>query len=143
MRTKSIFLLFAVIFSVLMLSGCGPEYQTVYSYVPPHSWRGRQCVNQCLTQRSYCQSECQSQDQTCRAEAQVAAMPAYLHHERKMRKEGQGDDFTTVSDYADYSNCTDSCGCAATYRSCFENCGGSVMANTQCVAFCPTPGVVQ
>ncbi|PIZ04121.1 MAG: hypothetical protein COY58_05555 [Gammaproteobacteria bacterium CG_4_10_14_0_8_um_filter_38_16] len=138
MKTKFIFLCLAVMTGVFLLSGCGPEYQTVYSYTPPHSWRGKKCVNRCLTKRTYCENTCRSQAQTCRTEAKLEALPAYLHYDHEQRNAGNPD-YETVGDFADYSGCSDHCGCQSTYRACFENCGGSVFASTQCVAFCPKP----
>jgi len=127
--------LLLVICGVFLLSGCGPVYQTHYSYVPPHSWRGRRCVNRCLNDRSFCRSQCQTNDQSCQSNANLEAMPEYLmyvHHRQQQNEPA----YRSPSDFADYSNCTDSCGCESSYRACFTNCGGSVLANTQCVAFC-------
>lgn len=132
---KKIMILLPLMFSVFLLAGCGPVYQTQYSYVPPHSWRGRKCINRCLTARSYCRGECQTNDQACHSNANVAAMPAYLAYVQERNSKGKPT-YMNVSDFADYSNCSDHCGCESTYRACFSNCGGEVIANTQCVAFC-------
>lgn len=121
---------------IFLIAGCGPVYETHYSYIPPHTQHGRECLNQCLTQRSFCRSQCATQKQACHAEADVAAMPAYLESAHQARKSGQPD-YETVSDFADYSACDTNCGCGSTYRQCFTNCGGTVIANTICTAFCP------
>lgn len=135
MKIKSIFLLLTLILSVFALSGCGPIYQTQYSYIPPHSWRGRKCSNRCLSSRAICRSECQTNNQSCETNANMAAMPAYMAYVQRRDNENKPV-YNNVRDYADYSNCSDHCGCESTYRACFTNCGGSVIANTQCVAFC-------
>lgn len=119
----------------LSLAGCGPMYQTHYSYIPPKSSNGRQCINQCLTNRSYCQSQCQTNYQSCKTSAELIAMPQYLSYVHQQNAANQPIN-QGIGDFADYSSCTTQCGCEPTYRSCFVNCGGSVIANTQCVAFC-------
>ncbi|EKD77159.1 MAG: hypothetical protein ACD_42C00458G0002 [uncultured bacterium] len=134
MRKKS-FLLFALICSVLMLSGCGPIYQTHYSYIPPHSRHGRRCINRCLSDRSMCRGQCQTNQQSCQTNANLIAMPQYLSYVQQRNAANEPVNLS-ISDFADYSNCSDHCGCESTYRACFTNCGGSVLANTQCVAFC-------
>jgi hypothetical protein len=127
--------LLLVICSVFLLSGCGPVYQTHYSYIPPHSWRGRRCINRCLADRSFCRSQCQTNAQSCETNANLIAMPAYLSYVQQQNAANQPIT-NSVSDFADYSNCSDHCGCESSYRACFVNCGGQVFANTQCVAFC-------
>lgn len=139
MKMKKVLLKVLLVTSVLgafiFVAGCSPVYQTNYSYVTPKSWRGKQCVNRCLRNRSFCRAQCRSADQNCRNDAQLAAMPAYLTYVKQQRRQGLTPT-QTVSDFADYSACSDQCGCEATYRQCFTNCGGRVNTNTQCVAFC-------
>jgi hypothetical protein len=108
MRTKSTFLFLSLILSVFMLAGCGPVYQTHYSYIPPHSWHGRRCINRCLTARTYCRGQCQSSDQVCQSNANMAAMPAYLAYVHRRNQEGKSA-YLSVSDFADYSSCSNSC----------------------------------
>lgn len=124
-----------VIFSILMLSGCGPMYQTTYNYIPPHSYRGRRCVNRCLSDRSYCRSQCQTNLQSCETNANLIAMPQYLSYVQEQNASHQPIN-ESITDFADYSRCSSHCGCATTYRECFTNCGGAVIVNRQCVAFC-------
>lgn len=122
----------------LGLTACSPVYHTNYSYVSPKSWRGRQCVNRCLRDRSQCHSRCRNANQRCHNDAELAAMPAYLEYLRHQRKQNLPAT-QSVSDFANYASCSDYCGCEDTYRQCFTNCGGDVIANTKCVAFCKKP----
>lgn len=133
--TKLISLLFAVLSVGIFLAACSPVYQTNYGYVAPKSWKGKQCVNRCLRDRSYCRAQCQSSGQACKNTANLEAMPAYLSYVEQQKKQNLPLD-RSVGDFADYSSCTDHCGCESTYRECYANCGGQVVANTQCVAFC-------
>lgn len=132
---KCISLFLVVVLTGGFLSACSPVYQTNYNYVAPKSWKGKQCANRCLRDRSYCRARCQSSNQSCRNTANLEAMPAYLSYMEEQKKLGFSPT-RDVSSFADYSNCTDHCGCESTYRECYANCGGQVIANTQCVAFC-------
>lgn len=132
---KNITTIIVLLITTLCLSGCGPQYQTTYSYIPPHSHYGRSCVNQCLNNRSNCNSQCQTNYQSCKTNANILAMPQYLLY-IKAKNDANQPAYRSISDFADYSGCSTYCGCTSTYRSCFTNCGGSVLANTQCVAFC-------
>ena len=137
MKIKKIFFTTILLATVAALvTACGPVYETHYSYVSPKSWRGKQCVNRCLRDRSRCQSRCQRNNQSCRNTANLAAMPAYLSYVEQAKKNNDPV-WKNVSDFADYSQCNSSCDCESNYRQCFTNCGGDVIANTQCVAFCP------
>lgn len=130
------FLLSALMTSfVVGLSGCGPVYQTNYHYVAPKSWRGKQCVNRCLSTRSRCHSRCNRQNQSCRNDANLAAMPAYLEYVSQQKKANLPAT-QSVTDFADYSQCYDSCSCESNYHECYRNCGGKVTAHTVCVANC-------
>jgi hypothetical protein len=133
--TRWIFITVVLAGSALLLSGCGPMYQTSYSYIPPHSRSGRRCVNQCLNDRSMCRSQCQTNLQSCKTNANLIAMPQYLSYVQTQNAAHQPIN-QSISDFADYSGCSSQCGCTSTYHACFTNCGGSVIANTQCVAFC-------
>ena len=137
--SRKSFAFLSVLVIGLFLVGCAPVYQTNYSYIPPKSWKGKQCVNRCLSNRSICRSVCRSATQSCRNTANLEAMPAYLQYVAEQKNQNQPL-LRTVSDFADYSNCSDHCGCESTYRECYANCGGQVMADTQCVAFCKKPG---
>jgi len=100
----------------IVLSGCAPQYQTTYSYKAPNTWRGRMCANRCLNVRSTCAASCRAQNASCRTDANLTAMPQYLNYVEQQNKKNQPI-INSVSDYADYSNCTSYCGCAS--RDCF------------------------
>lgn len=135
MKKKLFLSLLGIAVLVSGLTACGPVYDTSYTYVQPKAWRGKQCANRCLRDRSYCRSNCQSRDQSCRNTANLAATPAYLAYLEQQKQQNFPLD-RNVTNFADYSRCTDRCGCQATYRECFTNCGGEVVASIRCVAFC-------
>lgn len=118
-----------------LLAACGPIYQTHYTYQPPVSWRGRQCVNQCLSQKSFCESACQSAYQRCTIrEDRIAAREyrAYVREQNRMHKPVT----KSPGEFGDYSACSRSCSCDTNYRQCYSNCGGQVIPHRKCVAFC-------
>jgi len=131
---KRIFL-FSLLCSLFTLSACVPQYETVYSYEPPHSHFGRRCVNACLYDRTNCDEQCQNSEIACRNTADLIVMPEYLRYEQQKIAWNLPIN-RCPADFADYSNCHYNCGCASTYNECFSNCGGTVDESTQCVAFC-------
>lgn len=134
-KFKMMAMLIGLIATALVLSSCGPMYSTSYSYVPPRSWRGKQCVNQCMMQQTTCKMQCKLSDQECHMNANMIARPAYRAYVRQQARAKQPIK-KTIRDFADYSSCADSCGCVNLYRQCYTNCGGQVVARTVCVAFC-------
>ncbi len=125
-------------FAMITLAGCGPVYNTSYTYKSPRAWRGRMCVNTCLQQRNTCSLQCKEMNSQCRETAIIAARPAYkayLRHQRHHHKTA----WKSVNDFADFSQCNNVCNCAPNYNQCFENCGGRIIAHTRCVAFCKKP----
>lgn len=125
----------AILVMIFLVSGCGPMYQTTYTLVPPKTYRGRMCVNQCLSDKNQCTMSCRRIDQRCHAEADRAARPAYNVHVREQHRRNQRVQ-SGVSDFADYSNCRPGCNCTVNYRQCYANCGGTVTPHTICTAFC-------
>jgi len=134
-RLFSITALLAVMIASILMAGCGPIYETSYKYVPPKSYRGRLCANQCTSQKSSCQNNCRVLNQACRMEANAAAEPAYRAYLRSMRKQNKTP-WRNIGDFADYSNCNDRCGCETNYKQCYTTCGGQVIPHTVCTAFC-------
>ena len=121
--------LISIIGAALFLYGCGPVYQTNYSYKLPNSSRGRQCINQCLWRQNTCSSRCQRNFNNCQSNAEYFASKqkreCYKHH-------GKHCDWINAND----NNCQRTCGCDGMYRTCYSNCGGQVIPHTQCVMFC-------
>lgn len=125
-----------IIFTLLFaLPGCGPMYNSSYTFQSPHSWDGKQCVNQCLEKRSNCKMQCNRQNQQCMNSARLTALPAYMAYTAN-KEEQDKHPHKTVEDFANYSGCDSSCGCEESYNQCFSNCGGVITEHRQCVAFC-------
>jgi hypothetical protein len=125
----------AILAVTFLIAGCGPIYKTTYTYVPPKSYRARMCLNQCLSAKSQCAINCRMINQRCHANADYAAEPAYRTYMRQQRRQGKPA-LASLGSFADYSGCQANCSCAADYRQCYTNCGGKVIADTVCTAFC-------
>lgn len=134
----SITLIAAIVLASVLMSACGPVYSTSYSYVPPKSYRGRMCLNQCLSQKSMCQNNCSMLKQSCHMQANAMAEPAYHAYLHQMKRQGKTP-WRNISYFADYSSCRDNCGCQGNYRQCYTSCGGRIIPHTVCTMFCPKP----
>ncbi len=120
----------------LILTGCGSIYKTTYDFIPPKSFRARQCINQCITHRRTCNELCRKNHQICRSMAERAAMSLYYEYIQE-RREQKRSIRKNISNFADYSRCSLKCEyCNVDYRNCYHLCGGQVNENQVCVAFC-------
>lgn len=133
--TKIICKVFIALALLFALSACGPIYSTNYIYVAPKSWDGRQCANECLQSQTNCHMQCNSQYQSCLNSARLAATPSYLIYVESEQKKGRIPK-RTLDDFANYSSCQQTCDCDNTYGQCFTNCGGKIIAQRRCIAFC-------
>ena len=126
--------------AVLMLAvaGCGPIYETVYSYQPPRSAQGQQCATQCQQIDQYCKQNCRLKEDSCRGDASRQASYEYDRYVREQQRRHQ-EIKKSVSDF-NYGYCSSasSCeeGCGNDFRICFTNCGGVVTARQECTMFC-------
>lgn len=123
----------------LTLSACGPVYETHYTYSAPKSWRGRDCVNQCLNGKTQCKVNDDRQNQQCRNEADLAAGVSYYAYVEQQKRANQPVT-QSLSDFANYSNCHANSDCNSSYNDCYANCGGKVTSYQVCTMFCPKPG---
>jgi len=120
---------------LVLFGGCGPMYNSSLSFQQPKSFKGKQCVNTCLQNKTSCQMQCNTQNELCRTNARQAALPTYVLYLANKAQQAKNP-HKTVDDFADYSACNSNCGCEETYNQCFSNCGGIITEQRQCVAFC-------
>lgn len=133
---KKLFLSVLLIAS-LALTGCGPIYQTTYSYEPPANINARSCIVQCQQNRMQCNFACSSQNNQCEMMAQQSAMFQYRAYVSQQRAAGQPVT-ATVQNFFDDSSCQmqSYCNCTPQYNQCYQFCGGRIIAQQKCVAFC-------
>ena len=123
------------LFVALFLSACGPMYETTYTYVPPKDTKGQMCVMQCQNSKSLCQRLCDSETENCKNRQMNEARFKYESYVSQQRAAGQQPTRDMNSFYDSYG-CHHKCHCGEDYRSCFALCGGQVIPQTTCVAFC-------
>lgn len=132
-RLSSIFIL-AII--TLVLTACGPIYKKQYAYVPPASNMGKMCTAQCVQNKNSCEQMCQMRNDNCRMQARQDAMYQFEIYRSDRLKQNLPVE-KSINDFDRGSfGCQNTCGCSATYRSCYAACGGEVLERNVCVAFC-------
>ena len=129
----------AMLVLALLVAGCGPIYETVYSYQPPRSPQGRQCVGQCQQINQYCRQNCQLRETSCQATARQDASYDYDRYVRERQRHRQEikkspSDFDHSYSCSSASSCEQTCG--DDYRMCYTNCGGVVTSREECTMFC-------
>jgi len=122
---------------LLMLSSCGPLYETTYEMVPPNTESGRMCANNCLLSQQNCRQNCQFQQNQCLEIERLRAQSAYLSYANEQQRQGRPVT-RNENDFYRVSGCDKSCedACGNDYRICHTNCGGAVVPHTACTAFC-------
>lgn len=128
---------------VLLLAACAPVMETALHFAPPATGEGRQCVARCQAERAPCTQTCDRRERLCMSDAESRAMRDYqLDTSNDGYDRGRRPGLSrTYFDYAERyrSLCSvDGCrsACAATYRTCFEACGGTVTETQVCVGNC-------
>ncbi|WP_109118259.1 hypothetical protein [Azospirillum sp. TSO22-1] len=126
---------------LLLLAGCAPVMETALHFAPPAGEEGRQCVARCQADRAPCVQSCDRRERLCRSDAESRAMRDYNLEADRYNDARRSGSSRTYFDYADryrrlcsFQGCRDTC--VATYRGCFEACGGTVTETQVCVANC-------
>lgn len=133
---KNIFIFTALCFSIF-LGACGPIYQTTYRYQAPVTSEGRMCANSCLDKMSACKSQCETEAAQCRHIKSLEGENAYLRYLNEQKTKGAKADKTLIN-FQDFSSCSNGCQerCENVHRICHVNCGGDVLEERRCTAFC-------
>lgn len=120
---------FGIAVMVLQLVGCGPIYDTRYTFTPPANETGRVCVNQCENSRFQCQQLIELYSRQCedmgRREQQRCQWQLALQGKKE-----KWYDCPSPSCDSDTSRCDEQ------YRGCYQACGGRIDAQTVCVMNC-------
>ncbi len=113
-----------VIALLLVLSGC---LGNNYKFIPPQSFEGKRCVNDCLNMKQSCKNNCRSQKNMCSLTKNVTKITNH-----SIRKNSLHNHDVFSNDFSDFgaNGCNNySCisECEDDYRACYENCGGDVI----------------
>jgi len=119
----------------LCLLGCAPIYKTHYIYTPPQSPKGKQCVSQCTQSRTMCKQLCQMNQENCELRGRDKARFEYESYVQQ-RQVNELPIERSLDSFLSTIHCQKTCSCGTQYRSCYSLCGGEVVANDRCVAFC-------
>lgn len=122
---------FIVLAVLLPLSGCGPIYDTRYSYSPPHDPQGQSCIFQCENMKMQCEQLEMMKAENCNNRNRIEQDRC----RDNIRRQGREPKSSECSFYA--SCTTDTERCDAQYRICYQNCGGKVYSEEVCVFNCP------
>ncbi|MCB0358636.1 MAG: hypothetical protein KDD44_03345 [Bdellovibrionales bacterium] len=114
---------------LVLLSACSPVYRTNYSFVPPEDPRGQACVFQCQTVKLQCEQLEKSENDRCVDRAEYDYDRCEARNDRR-REDKQDYCYRSYCPGPNFDRCEDQ------YRSCYQSCGGTVNAHTQCVSFC-------
>jgi hypothetical protein len=123
------------LFMLVLLTACGPIYNTEYTFVPPRSNMGKMCIAQCVQSKSMCQQMCDMRNDNCRAQAKMEAHQDYKMYKHERHKEGK-EVKKDIGDFDKSYACNTNCNCEPQFHSCYSACGGQVLEKQVCVAFC-------
>lgn len=122
-------------FLAVLLTGCGPVYETHYIYEPPHSNLGKMCSAQCIQNKTNCQQLCQIHRENCEIRARQDSLLQYELYKSRQRAAGLSIDMTPDA-FNQSGRCHESCNCTDAFNLCYQTCGGKVKEYQVCTAFC-------
>lgn len=119
----------------VILSACAPQYRTFYEYKPISSPSDRQCVNGCLVIKQQCEATAIASYNSCETRAEIAYQAC---EGRKVYGYDDKGNWTCLYNcFCLRDSCTNyAANCEEPYKDCYVNCGGTVVATTQCVQNC-------
>jgi hypothetical protein len=107
-----------IIFACLSV-GCSPVYNTEYSFTPPTTPDGHQCVRNCNRAKASCQQNIENRLNSCQRQI-----------EQRCENRQDCDKLSYNCGVVDYEPCEEQ------YRSCYQSCGGTVKSQSVCVMGC-------
>ncbi len=109
-----------LILGLLFITACSAVYETNYTFVPPKDSAGRECSNRCIVKKDKCYQACRQDHTTNKIIDDISNfITGSKKHDSTSRKK---------------TSCKSSCD--VDHRNCHSNCGGKVIENKECIAFC-------
>jgi hypothetical protein len=134
---------FFVLVVLVLLTGCGPRYDTRYVYTAPvDSPETRQCLQSCEFQRQQCLLIADNSFQLCETQAQSdvyrCESEARFYYARCLdRNQDDPERCQIHRAFCPRRACwRDDRRCGDLYRACYAACGGTVRSETVCTANC-------
>lgn len=127
--------------ALLLLSACGPEYKTFYSFSPPpQSVEATQCLQNCEIQQQQCRLLEDTRFTACRSEARADKLQCEADGNAQYQAclaKNPDKPKNCSKPYCMENQCTNDRGsCEESYRTCYSSCGGTVTSRTECVSGC-------
>jgi hypothetical protein len=132
---------YLILFGILLLSACSYGAGDVsHSYVPLPTPGGRLCSNQCAEAKDYCIQACSLGYRQCFVDIQAQALRDYDRYTVQQFADHKPIELR-VSDFERSPLCDqtkNSCaeGCEKKHRSCYGDCGGTVIEKNTCQFLC-------
>lgn len=129
---------FLVALLLILSTGCGPSYRTLYHFEPPASLNGKRCANECLYKTQECSHQCTHNRYQCEQGAKMAELAHTVvdalatQNKQPYYNSHNGSYHQCVSQE---NQCIESC--KSMHRICHQNCGGDVRSETVCIRNCP------
>jgi hypothetical protein len=130
LQTQMVRFSMGILFSLGLTLGCAPVYQVKFDYFAPESAEGKGCTQQCESTKLQC-------DQTVNMQFEQERLKLQQGYQQCLLSQSSGGRGVPILCYdpsqsikPDYSNCL------ATYKGCFERCGGRVEEKNVCVRNC-------
>jgi hypothetical protein len=119
---------FVSTFAGVSMTGCGPVYETFYSYKAPRTAHGLACVSNCEIIKSSCEDRAELRRTNCeiRADSDYRLCIALAKNEDQRRACFRSSCAIRRDD-----------SCIREYNRCFQICGGTVTETVRCTANCP------
>ena len=124
-----------IFMSIITLTACGPIYNTQSDYVAPKSDISKMCTAQCVQSRNVCEQSCRMENQDCRIHARKNAQHEFDRYYHQRQRDGANID-KRINDFDRSYECNANCNCEPSYRDCYAACGGTILAQKTCIAFC-------
>lgn len=126
------------LFLCLTLSACGKSVPTKPIFEPPATPGGRMCIHQCNESRERCRQKCALEQRACTTAMQAQTIKDYEDYAQEQIRmrlplDLRPSDFERPQKCAPLSCLED---CEHPYTSCYESCGGKIVATESCKYFC-------
>lgn len=127
--------------ALFLLSACGPEYKTNYSFSPPpQSAQATQCLQSCEIQQQQCKLLDDTRYSACRSEARADKLQCEANGNAEYQAclaTHAGDAGKCSKPFCMENQCSnDRSSCEESYRTCYTSCGGTITSRTECVSGC-------
>lgn len=117
----------------LLVSSCGPIYETNYRYTPPADPLSRPCVSQCLSDKGQCRNIAELKNENANLRCERDARDDY----ERCLGNAKGEQGKNSCNRRSCSSTADFGSCEVDYRTCFQSCGGVIDTERVCTFNCP------